>query len=66
MIVSFDEDYYKYSPGMIGIFKYIESCYQNQDVPVIDLTRGNEKYKYDLGGTEHYVNYYNLNLQELL
>lgn len=62
MIVSFDEEFKKYSPGMIGIFKYIQSCYNNNDIPLIDLTRGNEKYKYDLGGKDHYLNYFNLNL----
>lgn len=61
MVVSFDEEYSKYSPGMVGIFKYLESSYEN-GAPIFDLTRGNEQYKYKLGGTEHYLNYYNIKL----
>ena len=60
MIVSFDQKYARYSPGMVGIFKYLESCYAAGQVPVLDLTRGNEKYKYDLGGIDRQLQYYTI------
>ncbi|MBP9987909.1 MAG: GNAT family N-acetyltransferase, partial [Ruminococcus sp.] len=58
MTVSFNEEYSKYSPGMVGIFKYIENDYLSGSPLIFDLTRGNEQYKYKLGGTEHFLNYY--------
>ncbi len=58
MIVTFDEAYSKYSPGMLGISSFIKSSYETGNPVTLDLTKGNEKYKYDLGGQEHYLNYY--------
>ena len=37
----------------------------NEGVTRIDLTRGNEQYKYAMGGTEHYDYQYDLNLDRL-
>jgi hypothetical protein len=48
-----------YSPGMILFNEYIKIAFE-QDLKVIDLTNGDEKYKFDLGGSIH--NVYNINL----
>jgi hypothetical protein len=46
-----------YSPGMILFNEYIKIALE-QDLKVIDLTNGDEKYKFDLGGSIH--NVYNM------
>ena len=48
----FDEKYKFYSPMFRGTYDFILSCYETCDVTAIDFTRGNEEYKYKLGGIE--------------
>lgn len=43
-------DYHFYSPGYILLIETIKYCYDNNNVRIIDLCRGTEKYKLDLGG----------------
>ena len=46
-----NEDYARYSPGMLLMFEFIKHTISNDnDIKVIDFTRGNEHYKYALGG----------------
>lgn len=54
MAVGTSEKYSWYSPGMLLMRAFINYKFQLQDIEVIDFTRGNEKYKYSLGGQEHY------------
>ena len=55
VLVCFDESFSRYSPGIIAIDKAICSLYENDEFSGMDLTRGKEKYKYDLGGRETQV-----------
>lgn len=41
--------YARYSPGVYQMFLQIQRWMEDDSVEVIDFTRGNEKYKYDLG-----------------
>lgn len=48
------EKYGWYSPGILLMFAYIQERINCKDMDIVDFTRGNEKYKYSLGGHEHY------------
>lgn len=62
MIVCFKEEYKRFSPGMLGIYGYLEErCRAGRPV-TMDLTRGTESYKYDLGGIEHEIVSYEFTL----
>lgn len=52
--VVINEAFKFYSPGMILFNEYIKIAFE-QDIKVIDLTNGDEKYKFDLGGKIHNV-----------
>ena len=54
MAVSTNPKYYKYSPGILALYKYIINETNYKNIKLIDFTRGNERYKYVLGGKEHY------------
>lgn len=47
-----NEDYKFYSPMFRGIYDYISDNCGNCDINDIDFTRGDEEYKYKLGGKE--------------
>lgn len=47
--------YYRYSPGIIAMYEFILHHISLGDIRTIDFTRGNESYKYQLGGQEHYI-----------
>ncbi len=55
MAVSLNERYSRYSPGMLALYSYIVDCTTAKNVSVIDFNRGTERYKYVLGGNEHYI-----------
>lgn len=57
MSVSLNEEYKRYSPGIIGWYKYITSNMGNNNVKFVDFTRGTENYKYVLGGTTHHLHF---------
>lgn len=46
----FDETYKFYSPLFKGIYDFIVKCYETETIREIDLTRGDEDYKFKLGG----------------
>ena len=54
MAVSTNPKFYKYSPGILVLYEYILKEIENKGIQLIDFTRGNERYKYVLGGKEHY------------
>ena len=54
MAVGTSEPYGWYSPGFQLIYEFIRKEIGLRDIQVIDFTRGNESYKYSLGGNEHY------------
>lgn len=51
-----DKNYSFYSPMFRGIYDYITLLYDNSEINSIDFTRGDEEYKYKLGGTETILN----------
>lgn len=53
--LSYNSDFYRYSPGGILVNETMKSlCAKEKDVN-LDLSRGDEKYKYDFGGKEHLI-----------
>lgn len=54
MAVSTNPNYYKYSPGILSIYRFVLEQIENHGYKKIDFTRGSEKYKYVLGGVEHF------------
>lgn len=52
--VVIDNEYRFYSPGLILLNEFIKQAIPKR-LGVLDLTVGNEKYKYDLGGTTHEI-----------
>lgn len=55
MAVGTNENYARYSPGIYGLYHSILENIGNNDIITFDFTRGNERYKYALGGKEHYI-----------
>lgn len=55
MVAGTDMEFSRYSPGIIAMFEFIKMQIANANVKYIDFTRGTERYKYDLGGEEHYI-----------
>ncbi|HOJ10482.1 MAG TPA: GNAT family N-acetyltransferase [Clostridiales bacterium] len=47
-------NYSSYSAGTLLITELIRYCIDNTEIRNLDLSRGDEKYKYSLGGTTHY------------
>ena len=51
-----NETFARYSPGMLLMYEYIKHIItNNKEYSVIDFTRGNEHYKYALGGENHII-----------
>ena len=48
----FDGTYYRYSPVFRGVYDYILTCYDDPSLQEIDFLRGDEEFKYRLGGQE--------------
>lgn len=51
--VVINDDFKFYSPGLVLFNEFIQQNIQHLDV--IDLTVGDEKYKFDLGGEKHFI-----------
>ena len=54
MAISTGAEYAWYSPGVILLYDFICYLIEKKNVKVLDFTRGNEQYKYALGGKNHY------------
>ena len=54
MAVATNGEFYKYSPGILSIYKFVIEQMEKKGYSRIDFTRGNEKYKFVLGGQKHY------------
>ena len=48
-------EYSRYSPGIISLNTFINEIIKRQNIDVIDFTRGDEPYKYAIGGKDHYI-----------
>lgn len=61
IIVCFDEEFSYYTPGRTAYFRYYRDILyadgKGTDI-ICDMSRGTERHKYELGGTEHYLNNY--------
>lgn len=61
IIVCFDEEYKYYTPGRTAYFRYFRDILyadgKGTDITT-DMSRGTERHKYELGGTEHYLSNY--------
>ena len=55
MAVGTNENYAKYSPGMISLYSFICSNIENGDIEYFDFTRGDEPYKFTLGGKKDMI-----------
>lgn len=55
MAVGTDEQYKRYSPGILAMYNFIIDAIRNQTYACIDFTKGDERYKYALGGQDHYI-----------
>lgn len=51
--LAIDSEYSFYSPGYLLICETIKSLFLNNEVDSLDLIRGSEKYKLDLGGEKY-------------
>lgn len=51
--LAIDSQLGKYSPGKLLINESIKYLLNNTSIKTLDLSKGNEKYKYDMGGKEH-------------
>lgn len=58
--VVINDDFRFYSPGLLLLAAYMENEIPN-GLKVLDLTVGDEKYKYDLGGKDHLI--YNFKIE---
>lgn len=62
MAVGTNNAFSKYSPGILALYAYISEQIENKEVSILDFTRGDEKYKYALGGVDHYIHNISFNL----
>lgn len=48
--LAINDEYYFYSPGVLLVNETMKWIYGQDDVSILDLCRGTEKYKTDMGG----------------
>ena len=53
--LAMDANYNKYSPGCALMNETIQYLSRETDVKVLDMSRGNERYKTDFGGKSYYI-----------
>ena len=51
--LSICDDFSFFSPGMILINEVIKFFIESNQIHCLDLSQGNEKYKYQMGGINH-------------
>ncbi len=64
--LSINDEYGFYSPGMILINEAIKYFMSNTSVRHLDLSQGEEPYKYKMGGTVHYTHSFKLELKSII
>lgn len=64
--LSINDEYGFYSPGMILINEAIKYFMSNTSVRHLDLSLGEEPYKYKMGGTVHYTHSFKLELKSII
>ncbi len=53
-IVAIDSAYSQYAPGKLMISESIKYLQAHTEIRALDLSRGDERYKLEMGGTKHY------------
>ena len=53
-IVAMNGEYAKYAPGKLMICESIKYLQRNTRIISLDLSRGDERYKMEMGGVKHY------------
>ncbi len=62
--LSINDEFKFYSPGMILINETIKHLIANENIHTLDLSQGEEEYKYRMGGIKHYThNFLNIHWQ---
>lgn len=56
--LAINEDLDYYSPGRILMNELIKYLHEKTDIEVLDMSRGNERYKKDFGGRSYYIKDY--------
>lgn len=51
--LSIDDKFRRYSPGMLLVIETIKFLQQHSSIEVLDLSQGDEAYKYQLGACQH-------------
>ena len=59
-MISMDSEYAKFSPGKIMISEAVKYLQQNTNIHALDVSRGDERYKIEMGGHSHYNYRYRL------
>ena len=62
MAVGTNNVFAKYSPGVLALYAYVLNLIECKEILLLDFTRGDEKYKYSLGGVNHYIHDVSFNL----
>lgn len=55
MAVGTADKYQWFSPGIVAMYDFIIKTINDKSLKTIDFTRGDEPYKYALGGTDHFI-----------
>jgi hypothetical protein len=58
--LSIDSEFRRYSPGLVLICETIKYLQQNTSIRCLDLSLGEEQYKYQLGGRSHLAYRFNI------
>lgn len=62
MQLGFDSAFARYMPGNITLLKYIRDNYMQLSGSCFDFTRGEERYKYEIGGVQHRIYDYSIEI----
>lgn len=55
MSAGMDVRYKRYSLGILALYEFYQYLIAETHIRIVDFTRGNEPYKYAVGGVEHYI-----------
>ncbi len=64
MQVSINDDFDRYSPGMLLLTNVFQTILDDNRSILFDLTNGNERYKFSLGAVSSYTNYYRFEINK--
>lgn len=62
--LAINEKFKRYSPGLVLCNEIIKDMFQSKDFKCLNLLRGTEKYKYDLGGKTYITKNMQINLKK--